>query len=174
MIRRFIASILVILAIVHPGMAGKVDREHQVKAAFIYNFAKYCEWPSLGSSSSPFVVGVYQTDAYGRELGDTLRGKSISGHPISVEEINDESRIPDCRIVVVGDIGGDQVGHLVRACRNSATLLVGESPNFARSGGTIGFVVESNKVHFEINLQSAKTDNIVLSSKLLSLARVVY
>jgi hypothetical protein len=149
------------------------DREHQVKAAFIFNFAKFCDWNIPGGASAPFMVGALRTDAYGSAL-EILNGKSANGHVISVARVASDSDLSRYQIVVVGNAGPEEVTHLVRTLRNSGTLLIGESEGFARLGGTIGFVIKDGTVRFDINQESAKADNVKLSSKLLRLAGQVY
>ena len=165
--------VLIVLALSLAPVA-QADREHQLKAAFIFNFAKYIQWPQgLGDANAPFVIGVYGTDTYGDELDNALRGKLIAGHPIEVEGIGSDSSVRNCRIVVTGANSEDRIAQLQRLCRTSGTVLIGEAPDFARMGGTVGFTIDSGKIRFDVNLVSARANNLVISSKMLSLARLV-
>jgi hypothetical protein len=149
------------------------DREHQVKTGFIYNIAKFCDWDFSHAAAGRFTVGIYRTEAYGHDL-EVLSGKSIDGRTISVLRVNSEKDLARCQIVVLGDVGEDSIKHIANLCRNSGTLLVGESDNFARFGGTVGFVLKDGNVRFDVNLSTAKLDHVTLSSKLLRLAEQVY
>lgn len=153
---------------------AKADQEHQVKAAFIANFVKFIDWPDLGKAGSKFVVGVYGADAFDRAIEDTLASHTISGHPIVVEQIHSDAEIRQCRLVVSGASSEDRIDKMSRICAESGTVLVGESDGFARMGGTIGMLLVSSKVRFEINLESARKSRVSISSKLLSLAIKVY
>ena len=150
------------------------DQEHQVKAAFIANFIKFIDWPDLGKPGSKFVIGVYGADAYEHTIEDTLNGRSLSGHPIVVQQIHSDAEVKQCRLVVSGASSEDRIDKLTKICTESGVVLVGESDGFAKMGGTIGFLLVSARVRFEINLETAKKTRVSVSSKLLSLAHSVY
>jgi YfiR/HmsC-like len=171
---RFITPILVLLCVFAAALANAADREHQIKAAFIFNFAKFITWPSFSSSGAPIVVGIYKDDEYTTELIAALNGKSVLGHSFVVRKIDSEEKVASCDLAVIGEVGKEEIGHLARMCKGTGTVLVGDGEEFARAGGTIGFVLEANRIRFDINLQSAKAANVSISSKLLSLARTVY
>ncbi len=170
-----LASAFVCLSILLTGsLATAADREHQVKSAFIYNFAKFIDWPGgLGAPGSPFVIGVYGTSSYGPEIEQALSGKAVSGHPISIEEIRSDSGARHCRLLITGATTQDRIAQILKACRGYGTVLVGESPDFVECGGTIGLTIDGGRVRFDVNMQTARADNIMISSKLLSLARTV-
>jgi F420-0:gamma-glutamyl ligase len=169
-----IVSALVLGLLVATAFA--VDREHQVKAEFVYKFSKYIEWPArvLGASGSPFEVAVTGQDTYGRELDDALTGTTIQGHPVVLRRLQSDNDIASCRLVIVGSAEPDRIAHLARLCKGTGTVLVGESPDFAKNGGTIGFVVESNHIRFDVNLDTARKADVSINLKLVSLARNVY
>ena len=164
---------LLLVATLASHAGAKADQEHQVKAAFIANFIKFIDWPDLGKPGSKFVIGVYGADTFEHTIEDTLSNRSISGHPIVVEQIHSDAEMRQCRIVVSGASSEDRVDHLAKACMESGTVLIGESENFAKMGGTIGFLIVSSKVRFEINLETARKSRISISSKLLTLAQRV-
>ena len=155
--------------------AWSADREHQVKATFIYNFAKFIDWPDgLGGTGSDFVVAVYGTDSYGSEIDRVLRGKSIAGHRVVVRKLRSDDEIHGCRILVTGAGASDRVEKLARLCKSLGIVMVGESPDFAERGGTIGFEVDESRVRFDVNLAAARAAGLTVSSKMLSLAKRVY
>lgn len=156
-----------------PTAVRAADREHQVKTGFIYSVAKYCDWDLARHAGNHFVVGIYRTRAFDFDI-EILNGKLLAKRTIVVESIRNESDIPNCQVVIVGDLPVDEISHLVTLCRNSGTLLVGESNNFARYGGTVGFIVKDGSVRFQVNLKSAQITKVGLQSKLLILAEQVY
>ncbi|MDR3692716.1 MAG: YfiR family protein [Fimbriimonas sp.] len=159
------------LSVVNPAFA--VDREHQVKTGFIFSIAKFCEWDFSKRPGNRFIVGVYRTKAYDLDI-DVLNGKTIFGRSVVVEEIKSEADIPNCQIVVLGDVGVEVIRHYASLCKNSGTMLIGESEGFAKYGGTVGFILEGGAVRFQVNLQTAQLDHVTFRSKLLILAEQVY
>lgn len=156
--------------------SGFADREHQLKAAFIYNFAKFIDWPesSLGAAGAPFTIGIYRAEAYRHDLEATLGGKSISGHPITIQSIYSDDSLGNCRMAVIGDATAERIAHMARLCHGTGTILIGDTDQFAKDGGMIGFLIESNRIRFDVNLATARESGVSISSKLLSLARAVY
>jgi len=155
-----------------PEICVALDREHQVKTGFIYSIAKYCDWDFPRKPGGRFVVGVYRTKAYDVDI-DVLNGKLLHDRVVSVEQIRSESDIPGCQVVIIGDVGADAIRRCVKLCRNSGTLLVGESEGFAQDGGTVGFVIRDGTVRFDVNLLTAQADRVTISAKLLVLAEQV-
>jgi len=170
-VRSAVFALVAIASIAH---ASKADQEHEVKAAFIANFIKFIDWPDLGAPGSKFIVGVYGADDYGNTIDIALSGRSISGHPIVVQQIHSDSEIKKCRIVVSGATSEDRIYHLERLCDGTGTVLIGDSDDFARYGGAIGFLVLNSQVRFDVNLDAVKRSGASISSKLLSLAHEVY
>jgi hypothetical protein len=153
--------------------AATADQEHLVKAAFIANFIKFIEWPDLGRDNVKFVVGIYGADDFDTAIDQALAGKSVSGHPIVIQQIHSESEMKACRLVVCNTESAERIAKLTKACA-SGTVLVGEGEDFAKDGGDIGLVVVASRVRFDINLDTARKAGVTISSKLLSLARTVY
>jgi hypothetical protein len=167
-------TILAMYALTAGGLPPS-DQEHQIKTAFIYNFAKYITWPTLSSAQpdSPFKVGAYHANAFGSTLKTGLAGKAVEGHSITIEEVASQSSFRRYRIIVTDESDPDTIRSMAKDCKGTGAVLVGEAPNFAKYGGMIGFVTEDH-VRFEINLASAQAAGVTISSKLLALARKVY
>ncbi|MBS1718043.1 MAG: YfiR family protein [Armatimonadetes bacterium] len=166
---------LMFLALATPAVhAEAFDREHQIKAAFIGQFVKFIEWPDLGPAKSNFVIGIYRADSFGSSIEDALAGKVVAGHPIVVEHIHSDAEIRHCRLVVSGCGSEERIASLSKLGAATHTVLVGETEDFAKFGGVIGLVVVPPNVRFEVNLVAARRAGVAVSSKLLSLAKVVY
>jgi len=147
-----------------------------LKAAFLFNFAKFTEWPSeaFPSAPSPFLVCVLGKDPFGRVLDDTLQGKSIAERPIVIERLRDMAGARHCQVVFVSRSEDSRLAAIFRALRGSIALLVGETDGFARFGGTIELTLEEDRVGFIINPDAAGRAGLRLSSKLLALAKIVH
>lgn len=167
------AAIVVLSCLVAPVQALGLDREHQVKTGFIFSIAKFCDWDFSKWPDNRFLIGVYRTKAYDLDI-DVLNGRTIRGRKISVEQVKSEAEISGYHIIVVGDVGAESIKHLANLCRNTGTLIIGETESFAKDGGTVGLVVRDSNVKFQVNLQTAQLDHVVFPSKLLILAEQVY
>jgi hypothetical protein len=149
--------------------------EDQIKAAYLFNFAKFVEWPA---EALPDAASVMNFCSLGRsatvdQMESGLGGKSVNGHLIKVHRLGKVDEIKDCQVVFVSTAIGREQQHWLQAAKGRAVLMVGEAPGFARSGGMIGFITENGRVLFEINTGSAEESHLKISSKLLALARIV-
>jgi hypothetical protein len=149
---------------------------YQVKTAFLFNFAKFIEWPASGFAKpqSPFTICVLGQDPFGSTLTDTLQGKLIGERPLLVRRLKDKSEARTCQIVFVSSSESAHLADIVETLRGGSVLLVGETNGFAASGGTIEFTLEDDRVRFAINADAANRSGLKFSSKLLALARIVH
>jgi hypothetical protein len=147
-----------------------------VKAAFLFNFAKFIEWPasSFATPQSPFAICVLGQDPFGNILDATLLGKAIGDRPLAVRRLKDKSEAASCQIIFVSTSERPHLADIVGALRGANVLLVGETNGFAASGGTIEFTFEDNHVRFAINTDAAARCGLKFSSKLLALAKIVH
>jgi hypothetical protein len=151
------------------------DGEYAVKAAFVYNFAKYVEWPAdaFPKPDSPFVIGIVGKDPFDGALDRTIQGKNVNGHAFVIRRLGFDQDMAQCEIIFVSSSERDKVGRLPGTLKNAPVLAVGESAGFASHGGHIGFFSEQGRIRFEINPEAAKRARLNISSKLLALARIV-
>ena len=150
--------------------------EYQLKAAFLFNFAKFVDWPdaSFSSPQAPFTVCVLGKDPFGHFLDDALENKRIGTRTLAVERLKDKSEARHCQLVFVSTSEADKLPAIIEAVRGASVLLVGETPDFASSGGIIQFTFEDGRVRFLINSDAADRASLRLDSKLLALATVVH
>jgi hypothetical protein len=144
--------------------------EYQLKAAFLYNFALFTEWPA-GTDKS-LTLCVYGNDAFGEEL-DALQGKPVGDRILAVRRTPLGGAVASCQIVFITSSAIDNLPRVLDGLRGRATLTVADSPGAALSGVAINMTVARNKVAFEANLAAARAAGINLSSKLLRLATQV-
>jgi YfiR/HmsC-like len=168
------ALFLLCAASARPAVAQSAT-EDQVKAAYLFNFAKFIEWPT---EAFPAADSTLNFCTLGRspvvdELDSSLRGKSINGHAISVRHLRGPEEIKGCHLVFLAASAGKQQQKLVLAAKGSAMLLVAEISGFAQAGGTINFYNEAGRLLFEVNISAAESAHLKVSSKLLALARIV-
>lgn len=149
--------------------------EYQVKAAFLYNFAKFVEWPSQAfkTSTDPITVCVLGRNPFGSALEDAIRGKAIEGRTFQYRQVSDAESASGCQILFVGSAESKHLHSLFGNLKPQGILTVGEVQDFALDGGVINFKLEDGRVHFEINLSAAEHEQLRISAKLLSLAQIV-
>jgi hypothetical protein len=158
------------------GAQSQTAGEYEVKAAFLYNFAKFIDWPSssFADPSAPFVICVLGMDPFGRTLDLALQGKAIGTHPVALARLQDATQARRCQMVFVSSSERRRLPEIEDQLRGASVLLVGEFPGFAGAGGTLQFTIEDNRVRFLINTDAAQRAGLRLSSKLLSVATVVH
>ena len=150
--------------------------EYQLKAAFIYNFAKFVEWPgdAFADGSAPLRICVLGENPFGGELARTVEGKKINGRGLTVKQFSDSRMAKGCHVLFVSASERGHVPQVLDTLRDSSTLTVSETREFIRMGGMITFLMEDGKVRFEVNLRASEQARLKISSKLLSLARRVW
>jgi hypothetical protein len=141
--------------------------EAQVKAAFLFNFAKFVEWP--GESNRPLVIGVLGDDPFEAIVIETVRGHKIFGQEVRTRHLVNGDDPSDCHIVFVGDMRPHDAAEFMHRVRGP-TLIVGEGAQFLRDGGMVRFYREQNRVRFQISQKNAESAGLKVSSQLLALA----
>jgi hypothetical protein len=144
---------------------------YQVKAAFLYNFAKFVEWPE--EANDPLDICTVGDEPFGRALEDTVKGKTVKGRPVEIKRIKSGATALGCKIAFIGSSERGQARSIFASLQGANTLTVGEWPDFAKEGGIVSFTLENNQVHFEINVDAAERAHLKISSKLLSLAKII-
>ncbi len=174
MFRRVILTIVLATGIDLKLPAQQLD-EYRVKAAFLYNFAKFVDWPAeaFPTPGEPFTICVLGEDPFGRSLDDVIAGREVTGRPVVVRRISDARRTCGCHILFVASTAGKRFVSSFAATKHSGVLTVGEAGNSTSEGLIINFTLEGGKVRFEINLVAAADEKLRFNSRLLSLATVV-
>jgi len=149
--------------------------EYEIKAAFLYNFAKFVDWPAAAFSDSlaPFVIGIVGTDPFGPQIDHALAGKTVHGRRLAVRRYAQAALSGGCQLLFFGEADSTALRRGLQSVAGSTVLTVGEADAFLDLGGAIRFVLESNKVRFEIDVSAAETARLKISSKLLRLARTL-
>jgi hypothetical protein len=149
--------------------------EYQVKALFLFNFAKYVDWPAAAfpNATAPIIIGVIGTDPFGGNLQHDVEGKTINGRPFFIKHLADDADLSGCQILFISDSEASRMdGILNKACM-LPILTVGEDEQFAQKNGMINFMLKDGKVRLEIDLTSARKTGLKISSRLLAVADVV-
>ena len=145
--------------------------EYQVKAAFILNFAKFVDWPGDSfSDGGSLVVGIVGEDPFRGAL-DQLSGNTINGRRLVIRRLKATDNLRVCQILFVGSSERNRLGKIIESLKGASVLTIGELPQFTQVGGVIKFIIQDNKVRFEINTGAAGQARLRISSKLLALSK---
>ena len=160
------------------GLENSDSSEYLIKAGFIYNFAKLVEWPTtaFAQSDSPIVISILGDDPFGTTLDRIVADKKINGRGFVVKRLKWASGLKDlkdCNILFVSSSEKEHMDSVVDAMKWLPILTIGDGPGFARRGGIMNFTLEDNKIRFEVNVEAAKHADLTISSRLLTLARIV-
>lgn len=168
-----VAALLALLP-ASPAVAA-ANLEYQVKAAFLYNFAKFVSWPedAFGDGGGPFVFCIVGTDPFGDTLEKVLKGRQASNRPIVVRRGADPESVGRCHLMFVGEGEDPRVARHLQQVAERPVLTVGESEAFSRAAGMIRLLVQDKRVRFDINVKAAAKARLKMSSQLLKLARRV-
>jgi hypothetical protein len=174
-----IAAWIVLVAMLISGGApsfahGEPPPEYAVKAAFLFNFAKFVEWPgdAYTGPTSPIVIWVLGEDPFGDALG-SLKGKTANGRPIVVRYAATLGELERCHLLFVSASEKANLQKILQTTKGWSILTVGDMNGFAQDGGIINMVKEESRVGIEINLEAAQRSRLKISSKLLALAKIV-
>lgn len=150
--------------------------EYEVKAAFLFNFAKFVSWPpeAFSDSHSPIRIGILGEDPFGVALEKTVQNQTISGRSFVIERSRHIQELKDCHILFISRSEDAALGEIFQELKGSDILTIGESENFSGRGGMIHFIKTANKIRFEINIDLATGAGLEISSKLLQLAIVIH
>jgi hypothetical protein len=149
--------------------------EYDVKAAFLFNFAKFVEWPAwtFERSGGAMVFSVVGDDPFGPALDRIARNEKVQGRPIIVKRVRRVEDLGPCHIVFIRGRGDAAVSSLIHQASAPYRLVVGEDPEFAERGGGIGFYFEQRRIKFTVNVGATERAGLKVSSKLLKIARVI-
>jgi ribosome-associated protein YbcJ (S4-like RNA binding protein) len=146
--------------------------EYQIKAAFLFNFAKFVEWPpkAFGGESTPFVIGILGDNPFHDDLTRIIGNKTVDQHPLVVREYRSLDGVTNCHMLFISNSEKERLPEILALLKGSNVVSVGEMDQFTESGGMIKFALKENKIRFLINNEAAHRAGLKVSSKLLALA----
>jgi hypothetical protein len=157
------------------GTQAQSASEYQVKAAFLFNFAKFVEWPpdSFTDAAAPFEICVLGQDPFGEELRILTNQKTINGRKLEVKHVDDLQYARNCHILFIASSEKTSMKTILEGLRGASVLTVGDRKDFVGQGGMINFVLENDRVKFEVSPVAAERAGLKISSRLLSVAKLV-
>jgi len=175
---RKLAAILILMSItsvaVTParGQERKLG-EYEVKAVFLYNLAKFIEWPDKSlDNSSTLTLYILGDDPFGTHL-DAIKGKLIRGKSVDVKQIDSPDALKSVGILFISSSEKGQLQDILKGISSKPILTVGDTQSFAKRGVMVNFYIENNKIRFEINIEAAKLAGLKISSNLLKMGKII-
>jgi len=173
--RRSKFSIWVVLCLLAVLAQAQSAAEYQVKAAFLFIFAKFVEWPSqtFASPETPLEICVLGQDPFGREFEQRIVEKVVNSRQITVAHPQGVAQARGCQILFVASSEKLRIRGILEGLKGASVLTVADTPSFIQTGGIINFVLDQDRVRFEINLKAAELAHLKLSARLLTVAKQV-
>ena len=150
-------------------------KEHELKAAFIYNFTKFIEWPSnsFGDASTPFVVAVAGNTPCKTELDQIAKERKVNGRELVIKSVKSPEAVKGAQVLFVSANEEPRLKDWLAGAGNASALTIGESESFLKQGGMINFLLEGEKIRFEINIDQTDSAGLKVSAQLQKLAKAV-
>jgi hypothetical protein len=157
---------------------GPIDAQsvtaQALKAAFLYNFAKFAEWPAdVLAPAQRLSLCVVGDDAVADAIEQIIKGRAVEGHELTVQIVKPEGPLRSCHLLYVGGRDAKRSSQILQGLQNSPVFSVGESDHFAESGGVAQLILEGDRMRFAFNVASIQRARLHVSSKLLALATIV-
>lgn len=173
-VSRIVVASAVLLATVRLGAQGPPRTEYEIKAAYLYTFGRFVEWPARAArGDSDFTVCVLGTDPFGPALDSTLSDGTMRGRKVMARRIAAPDEASDCYVLFISASEERRLPTIIQALGHVDILTVSDIPQFVTRGGMIQFITAGNRVRFEINLASARGAGLTMSSELLRVASAV-
>jgi hypothetical protein len=155
-------------------VVGQSASATALRAAFVYNFAKFTEWPADAMApDSPIVFCVADDEEMADALEQLVKGHAVGRHTLTVRRVKVDNAVRSCHVLYASALDVRRTTELLGAVERAPVLTVGDYEPFARLGGVASFFVEDGKMRFAVNVDSAQRARLQFSSKLLILARIV-
>ena len=149
--------------------------QYSIKAVFLFNFAQYVKWPAqtFASNTAPIIIGILGEDPFGKILDGAVSGEMVDDRKLVVKRITSLAEAKTCQLLFVSRSESERVAAVLAGLKNAPVLTVSETDQFCQRGGIINFFMQDNKVKLEANPAAADAAGLVISSKLLNVAKIV-
>lgn len=150
----------------------KAYGEYEVKAAFIYNFTKFTEWPQ-GSRKKELNICVVGHDPFGKSLRE-IQGRVVRDKEVRVQQARSPGEMQNCHVLFISSSEKNRVSKIVESLENANVLTIGDTKGFSQRGVMVNFFFEYEKIRFEINIDRVNKTGLKMSSSLLKLAKIIH
>ncbi|HXI82642.1 MAG TPA: YfiR family protein [Verrucomicrobiae bacterium] len=154
---------------------GKIVREYDLKAAFLFNFTHFVEWPpeAFTDNDAPIVIGILGDDPFGPVLDRIIEGETIRNRKLVIKRSRRIQDLKACHVLFISKSEKGRIGQILTSLDGTSVFTIGEVEGFARRGGITNLFLQGNKVRFEINVEAAKRKGLKVNAQLLALGTVV-
>lgn len=173
--QRVLLVLILLLAGLRPLSTHAAGSEYELKAAFLFYFTKFVEWPAtaFADSNSPLILGVIGRDPFGSAL-DALDGKTVKNRTLKVKRLTSAETLQECHVLFISPSESDRAAEIAKALGSASVLTIGDGlPNLRQQGVMINLLLAENKVKLEINIDTVHRAKISISSQVLQMATVV-
>ncbi len=169
---KLMAIVCLLFGLTHSVGYAKSPGEYQLKAAFLYNVARMVEWPRA-DANEPLVICLIGSDPFEEAL-NSIKKKTVKKRPLKFIVLDVPiDNLSQCHVIFIPEAAVNLSADILSNIGNQHILTMGETPNFAMQGGMVNLLKNGERITIEINLKSVKASDIVISSRLLTLAKIV-
>ncbi len=173
-----LCAVVALVAAMTPSALAQADRtaaETQIKAAFLYKFSAFVEWPpkAFARPDSPFTIGVIGADELAAELEQIVKGRTVLERAVVVRRMRRGEPVAGIQMLFIGQAEGARLGEILAIAKGQSVLTVTESEDALAHGSMINFVFVDDKVRFDVALPQAERGALKISARLLAVARKV-
>jgi hypothetical protein len=149
--------------------------EYQVKAVFLFNFARFVDWPAVTftDANAPFTLCIYGADPFGGDLDAVVRGEAVAGRPIAVRRMRDRRDFHECQVLYIARDAESELDQILAALDRRSTLTVSDIDGAAKRGVMIRMMTVRGKIRLSVNVEAARAARLTISSNLLRSAEIV-
>jgi hypothetical protein len=168
--------LMILCIVLIPISAVAQQSEYTIKAVFLEHFTRFIEWPEssdIADTSAPFFIAIIGENPFGSILDQIYTEQKIRNKKVEILFISTPDGIPDCHILFISSSNREILPEILSRTRNKPILTVSDTKGFAENGVLINFYLAGDKIKFEINEKAVHESGLVMSYRLLNLARIV-
>ena len=171
--QRILIALVATLLATRGGAAGQAVTQPALRAAFLYNFAKFTEWPIDGAPAGPLKLCVVDDSAVEGALEELVGTSLINSRAVTVSQGESGKGLRTCSVLYLGEVASNRAAAILDELQGAPVLTVSNGDEFVRGGGMVGLFVEDGRMRFAINPEAAQRAGVRLSSRLLKLAKIL-
>jgi hypothetical protein len=171
---RFVAAVVTVVVLAGEWTAAQAVLVAELQAAFLYNFARFVEWPAdVMPAGAPLVLCVVNDGPVADALERTIRGRNVEGHDLIVRRIKTDEPLPTCHVLHLGGFDLKRSLDVIATVRDEGVFTVSDAARFAQAGGFVELFLQDGRMQIAVNVDALQRARVKLSSRVLGLAKIV-